>query len=249
MILSTQIHKHPQAGSANFWKGTDSKDFRLCSPHSFCCNYRICQRMEKSRLLLPLRVPSPGARHCAGPLPEGPTESWSITTLLWAISFLSTTRGSLWLSTEKPWKEEPGAPHSEAPPWREPPHPAALTCGWQLSGEARRRAEAEASGGRLSSSSLRPRRGCAWRAGRGWRRPPGRCTCCWHLRLRSWPPRLRTRIASAAPSRSPLASSWWPGQCQTQHRSLEAPAATPAISLCLSPNTWVPMQAQIRVSM
>lgn len=83
MILSTQIRKHPQAGSANFWKGADSKYFRLCRPHSFCCNYRICQRMEKSRLLLPLRVPSPGAQHCAGPLPEGPTEAWSNTTLLW----------------------------------------------------------------------------------------------------------------------------------------------------------------------
>ena len=47
MILSTQICKRPQAGSANFWKGADSKDFRLGRPHSFCCIYRICQRRRK----------------------------------------------------------------------------------------------------------------------------------------------------------------------------------------------------------
>ena len=244
MILSTQICKRPQAGSANFWKGADSKDFRLGRPHSFCCIYRICQRRRKE-----------GSCFHSGCPAQGLDTAWGARWgLVWHYPplghLLSTTQGSLWLSTEKSWKEEPRAPHTEAPPRREArPHPAALTCGWQLSGEARRRAEAEASGGRLSSSSLRPRRGCAWRAGRGWRRPPGRCTCCWHLRLRWWPRRPRTRTASAAPSRSPLASSWWPRRRQTQHGSLQAPVATPAMSLCLSPNTWVPMQAQIRVSM
>ena len=78
MLLSTQICKHPQAWLANFWKGAHSKDFRLCRPHSFCCNYRICQRMEKRQLLLPLRVPSLGLDtapgHCLrGPLRPGLT--------------------------------------------------------------------------------------------------------------------------------------------------------------------------------
>lgn len=86
MLLSTQICKHPQAGSANFWKGADSKDFRLCRPHSFCCNYRICQRMEKRQLLLSLRVPSLGLDTAPGHCLRGSTEAWANTTLLWAIS-------------------------------------------------------------------------------------------------------------------------------------------------------------------
>lgn len=39
VILSTQMFKRSKAGSANFCKGPDSKDFRFCRPHNLCCNH------------------------------------------------------------------------------------------------------------------------------------------------------------------------------------------------------------------